>query len=156
MVRVIKARATNPRWIEGMLRHGHRGVAEIAQGVDALFAFAATADVVPGSLFDATHAALIADETVLRAMRHANPEGAVAIVRRLDEARTRGLWVTRRNSTELEIERALARRVPLKSGGYLVIATVRDMMPPSTKQRWQNSFASVMVLTRTVFAAPVN
>ena len=108
VARIVRGRLSNPRWIEGMLRHGHRGVAEIAQGVDALFAFAATADVVPGSLFDATHAALIADETVLRAMRHANPEGAVAIIRRLDEARTRGLWVTRRNSTELEIERALA------------------------------------------------
>ena len=58
VARIVRGRLSNPRWIEGMLRHGHRGVAEIAQGVDALFAFAATADVVPGSLFDATHAAL--------------------------------------------------------------------------------------------------
>jgi cobalamin biosynthesis Mg chelatase CobN len=43
-------------------------------------------------------------------MQHANPDGAAAIVRRLDEARTRGLWVTRRNSTEFELERALAGR----------------------------------------------
>ena len=45
-----------------MLDHGQRGVAEIAQTVDALYAFAATADVVPDHLFDATHDALIADE----------------------------------------------------------------------------------------------
>lgn len=108
VARVVRGRLSNPRWIEGMLKHGHRGVAEIAQGVDALYAFAATADVVPAPLFDATHAALIADEAVLRAMQHANPDGAMAIVRRLDDARARGLWLTRRNSTELELERALA------------------------------------------------
>ncbi len=108
VARVVRGRLSNPRWIEGMLKHGHRGVAEIAQGVDALYAFAATADVVPAALFDATHAALIADEFVLRAMQHANPDGAMAIARRLDDARARGLWLTRRNSTELELERALA------------------------------------------------
>ena len=110
VARVVRGRLTNPRWIEGMLKHGHRGVAEIAQGVDALFAFAATAEIVPAALFDATHAALIADEAVLRAMRSANPDAVSAIVQRLDEARSRGLWVTRRNSTELELERALAAR----------------------------------------------
>ena len=35
LARVVRGRLTNPRWISGMLRHGHRGVAEIAQGVDA-------------------------------------------------------------------------------------------------------------------------
>lgn len=110
VARVVRGRLSNPRWIHGMLKHGHRGVAEIAQGVDALFAFAATAEIVPAALFDATHAALIADEAVLRAMRSANPDAVSAIVQRLDEARSRGLWVTRRNSTELELERALEGR----------------------------------------------
>ena len=75
IARVVRGRLTNPRWIAGMLAHGHRGVAEIAQGVDALYAFAATADAVPGHLFDATHAALIADEAVLAAMLDKNPRG---------------------------------------------------------------------------------
>ena len=98
IARVVRGRLTNPRWIAGMLSHGHRGVAEIAQSVDALFAFAATAHAVPDHLFDATHAALIADEGVLSAMRAHNPAAAAAIIARLDEARTRGLWTTRRNS----------------------------------------------------------
>ena len=45
IARVVRGRLTNPRWIAGMLAHGHRGVAEIAQGVDALYAFAATTRV---------------------------------------------------------------------------------------------------------------
>jgi cobaltochelatase CobN len=98
IARIVRGRLTNPRWLAGMLAHGHRGVAEIAQGVDALFAFAATARAVPDHLFDATHDALVADERVLSAMRAHNPAAATAIIARLDEARARGLWMTRRNS----------------------------------------------------------
>jgi cobaltochelatase CobN len=98
VARVVRGRLTNPRWLSGMLAHGHRGVAEIAQGVDALYAFAATADAVPGPLFDATHAALIADETVFAAMKAANPAATQAIVDRLQDALARGLWLTRLNS----------------------------------------------------------
>jgi cobaltochelatase CobN len=100
--RVVRGRLTNPRWLAGMLGHGHRGVAEIAQSVDALFAFAATAHAVADHLFDVTHAALIADEAVLSAMRAHNPAAVAAIVARLDEARARGLWTTRRNSIGVE------------------------------------------------------
>ena len=83
IARVVRGRLTNPVWLAGMLKHGHRGVAEIAQGVDALYAFSATAAAVPGSLFDATHAALIADEAVLSAMVRSNPAATLAIAQRL-------------------------------------------------------------------------
>lgn len=109
IARVVRGRLTNPRWIEGMLRHGHRGVAEIAQGVDALYAFAAAADAVPGTLFDATHAALISDEAVLSAMLDKNREATAAISERLRDALERGLWVSRRNSVASELDRALLR-----------------------------------------------
>src|SRR5262249_54248724 len=72
IARIVRGRLANPRWIAGMLEHGHRGVAEIAQGVDALYAFAATTGVA-GSLFDAVHAAVIADEQVRSALIDKNP-----------------------------------------------------------------------------------
>ncbi|HEX9556021.1 MAG TPA: cobaltochelatase subunit CobN, partial [Reyranella sp.] len=78
-----------------------------AQGVDALYAFAATANVVPGHLFDATHAALIADEAVRSAMVENNPAATAAIAARLRDALARGLWTTRRNAVDHELERAL-------------------------------------------------
>ena len=98
IARVVRGRLTNPRWIAAMLAHGHRGIAEIAQGVDALYAFAATANAVPSHLFDETHTALIADDTVFAAMQAANPAAVTAISERLQDALARGLWVTRRNS----------------------------------------------------------
>ena len=109
IARVVRGRLVNPRWLAGMLEHGHRGVAEIAQGVDALYAFSATAEAVPGSLFDATHAALIADEAVLSVMIRNNPAAAAAIAHRLRDALARGLWTSRRNSVDHELERAIQR-----------------------------------------------
>jgi cobaltochelatase CobN len=105
--RVVRGRLTNPRWLSGMLDHDHRGVAEIAQTVDALYAFAATAGV-PGHLFDATHAALIADDTVRAAMLQKNPAAAAAIAARLHDALARGLWITRRNAVDHELQRLIA------------------------------------------------
>jgi cobaltochelatase CobN len=112
IARVVRGRLTNPRWLAGMLAHGHRGVAEIAQGVDALYAFAATADAVPGALFDATHAALISDDSVLAAMLDSNPAATAAIAARLRDALDRGLWVTRLNSVAPELDRAIKKARP--------------------------------------------
>ena len=109
VARVVRGRLTNPRWISGMLLHGHRGVAEIAQGVDAVYAFAATAEVVPAPLFDLTHAALIADEAVLAQMLEHNPAATGAIAARLHDALARGLWVSRRNSVARELDGAMKR-----------------------------------------------
>jgi len=108
VARVVRGRLTNPRWIAGMLGHGHRGVAEIAQGVDALYAFAATTRVVPNHLFDITHDALIADEPILAKMIANNPAAAAAIASRLRDAMARGLWVARRNAVAAELDRAIA------------------------------------------------
>ena len=106
IARVVRGRLTNPRWLSGMLEHGHRGVAEIAQAVDALYAFAATAGV-SGHLFDATHAALIADDAVRGAMLAKNPAAAGAIAARLHDALARGLWTTRRNAVDHELRRVM-------------------------------------------------
>src|SRR5580700_8308151 len=109
IARVVRGRLTNPRWLAGMLAHGHRGVAEIAQGVDALYAFAATTRAVPDHLFDSTHAALIADEAVRTAMTEKNPAATAAIAARLRDALARGLWTTRRNAVDHELERAMMK-----------------------------------------------
>jgi cobaltochelatase CobN len=109
--RIVRGRLGNPRWLAAMLAHGHRGVAEIAQGVDALYAFAATAGV-PGTLFDAVHAAVIADDEVRRAMLNRNPAAVAAIASRLRDALARGLWKTRRNAVDHELARTLAEGRP--------------------------------------------
>jgi cobaltochelatase CobN len=112
IARVVRGRLTNPRWIAGMLTHGYRGIAEIAQGVDALYAFAATSDTVPEHLFELTHAALLRDASVCEAMLRRNPAAVASIVSRLDDARRRGIWLPRRNAVADELAAIAARAIP--------------------------------------------
>jgi cobaltochelatase CobN len=96
--RLVRGRLANPRWIAGQLRHGWRGAAEIAQGVDALFAFAATTNAVSSASLDLVFTVMLADEPVWQQIAGANPAAAEAIRNRLADARRRGLWESRLNS----------------------------------------------------------
>ena len=99
VARVLRARATNPRWLRGQMRHGHRGAAEIAQTVDNVFAYAALAGLVDSHQFDLLFDATIGDDAVRAFLTGANAQAAQAIAARFDEAIRRGLWTTRRNTT---------------------------------------------------------
>jgi len=102
--RLVRGRLTNRRWIAGQLRHGWRGAAEIAQGIDALFAFAATTDAVPSETLDLVFTALIAEEPTWKRIEAANPAAAQAIRDRLADARRRGLWASRLNSVAASLD----------------------------------------------------
>nr|WP_294523741.1 cobaltochelatase subunit CobN [uncultured Rhodopila sp.] len=98
VARVLRARATNPKWLAGQMRHGYRGAAEIAQTVDNVCAYAALAGVVDDCQFDLLFDATIGDETVRSFLTTANPAAARAIAEQFAEAVRRGLWTTRRNA----------------------------------------------------------
>jgi cobaltochelatase CobN len=109
VARVVRGRATNPRWLAGQMRHGHRGAAEIAETVRNLVAFAATAGVVRASQFEALFDATLGDERVLAFLVESNPAAATAVARSFDQALRRGLWQTRRNSVAGRIAETLER-----------------------------------------------
>ena len=98
IARVVRARATNPRWIAGMRRHGFAGAAEIAATLDHMAAFAHLAGVVAPHLFDAYHDATLGDDEVTAFMAGANPAALAAMRDRFAALRDAGLWVSRRNS----------------------------------------------------------
>jgi cobaltochelatase CobN len=88
----------------------------MAQGVDALFAFAAMAQVVPSHLFEAVHDAYFGNEAVSIAMMRANPAATEAMARRLEDALNRGLWIPRRNAVRDELARERLRRQLARDG----------------------------------------
>jgi cobaltochelatase CobN len=100
LARIVRARAINPRFIAGQMRHGPRGAAELAETVDRLVAFAETTDAVASELFDLLHDAYVADADVREFLLRENPLAAAAIAERLDAARRRGFWHPRRNDIE--------------------------------------------------------
>ena len=100
LARIVRARATNPKFIAGQLRHGPRGAAELAETVDRLVDFAETTGVVPSHLFDLVYDAYVTDDVVRTFLHRENPVAAAAIATRLDAARGRGLWHPRRNDVD--------------------------------------------------------
>jgi len=97
LARIVRGRAVNPRFIEGQMRHGARGAAELAETVDRLVDFAETTGAVTSALFDLVHEAYLADPRVHEFLMRENPQAARAIAERLDQARRKGLWHPRRN-----------------------------------------------------------
>ena len=87
-----RAKTLNPKWYEGMLKHGFRGVAEIENHVSNTFGWSATADAVDDWVYSEVANTFLFDETMLERLRDLNPHSAHALAQRLLEANGRGYW----------------------------------------------------------------
>ena len=87
-----RAKTLNPKWYEGMLKHGHRGVAEIENHVSNTFGWSATADAVDDWVYTEVAKTFLLDGTMLERLRTLNPHSAHSLANRLLEAQGRGYW----------------------------------------------------------------
>ncbi len=99
IARALRGRAANPRWLQGQMRHGHRGAAEIAQSLDNLYCFAALTDAVASAQFDLMFDATLGDDTVRAFLVNSNRRAACHMASLFEQATTRGFWRSRRNSS---------------------------------------------------------
>ncbi|GBQ73734.1 cobaltochelatase subunit CobN [Komagataeibacter intermedius] len=104
VARITRGRLTNPAWLAGMRRHGYRGAADIARGVEALHGFAATMPARFDRQFDLTFRAVLDDPDMDAFLRHANPDAHAAIRRLLADALRRDLWRPRSNSAAMLLD----------------------------------------------------
>ncbi|MDQ3819632.1 MAG: cobaltochelatase subunit CobN, partial [Acidobacteriota bacterium] len=65
-----RAKTLNPKWYEGMLRHGFRGVAEIESHVSNTFGWSATADAVDDWVYREVAKTFVLDEEMLDRLRN--------------------------------------------------------------------------------------
>jgi magnesium chelatase subunit H len=87
-----RAKTLNPKWFEGMLNHGYRGVAEIENHVSNTFGWSATADAVDDWIYADVAETFLLDEQMLERLQTLNPHSAHALLGRLLEAHGRGYW----------------------------------------------------------------
>ncbi|UWR26251.1 cobaltochelatase subunit CobN [Sulfitobacter sp. S223] len=106
IARVVRARAANPDWANGMMRHGFRGGAEIAATLDNLAAFAHLTRNVPAHLFDLYYDATLGRDDLVDFLKAENPKALDEMRNRFAALRDAGLWVTRRNSISAAMEAA--------------------------------------------------
>ncbi|TIW38522.1 MAG: cobaltochelatase subunit CobN, partial [Mesorhizobium sp.] len=108
VARVVRARAVNPRFIAGQMRHGPRGASEFAETVDRLVGFAETTHAISGALIEAVHDAYLGDADVRAFILRENPAAAKVIAERFLSARRRGLWHPLRNSIDDDLAALIA------------------------------------------------
>ncbi|WP_324752540.1 cobaltochelatase subunit CobN [Roseovarius sp. Pro17] len=106
IARVVRARAANPDWASGMMRHGFRGAAEIAATLDNLAAFAHLTRNVPAHLIELYYDATLGRDDLVDFMATENPAALDALQSRFAALRDAGLWVTRRNSINAALDAA--------------------------------------------------
>jgi len=96
--RVMRSRVVNPKWIDGVKRHGYKGAFEIIATVDYMFAFAATTGAVKTHHFDLAFEAFVDDDVTRDFIRVNNRFGYDEMIDKFNEARARGYWTPRSNS----------------------------------------------------------
>jgi cobaltochelatase CobN len=104
IARALRMRLANPCWLDGQMRHGHRGAGEIAETIDNLHAFAATSGLVSDAQFDLAFSATLGDERLRDFLARENPRAYESIVHAFSDALARQLWRTRRNSVRVLLE----------------------------------------------------
>ncbi|MFN8522384.1 MAG: cobaltochelatase subunit CobN [Chloroflexota bacterium] len=103
--RVFRSRVVNPKWIDGVKRHGYKGAFELAATVDYLYGYDATAQVVDDWMYERVTEAYVLDPAMQRFFEEKNPWALRSIVERLVEAMDRGLWEAPRPELRAELER---------------------------------------------------
>ena len=87
-----RAKTLNPKWYEGMLKHGYSGVAQIESHISNTFGWSATADAVDDWVYAEVAKTYVLDEEMLERLSKLNPHSARSLVSRLLEAEGRGFW----------------------------------------------------------------
>ena len=87
-----RSKTLNPKWYEGMLKHGFRGVAEIENHVANTFGWSATADAVDPWIYTEIARTFVLDRAMFERLWALNRYSTQSLVRRLLEAHDRGYW----------------------------------------------------------------
>ncbi|MCS6772520.1 MAG: magnesium chelatase subunit H [Thermoflexales bacterium] len=87
-----RSKLLNPRWYEGMLKHGHSGAAEISNRFTYLLGWDAVSHAVDDWTYAAAAQTYALDPAMRERLTRVNPQAMRNIVGRLLEANGRGLW----------------------------------------------------------------
>ncbi|XBQ16993.1 MAG: magnesium chelatase subunit H [Oceanicaulis sp.] len=87
-----RTRVLNPRWYEGMLRHGHEGVRNIEAQVTNTMGWSATTGQVAPWVYQKITETYVLDETMRERLAALNPKASARLSERLLEASERNYW----------------------------------------------------------------
>jgi len=111
--KVMRARVNNPKWIEGLKKHGYRGAKQVSAMVDIAFGWDATTNVIDDWMYDCIAQRYAFDKENADWMREVNPWALHNVAERLLEAHQRGMW----NASEESVDKL--KKIYLEMEGNL-------------------------------------
>jgi magnesium chelatase subunit H len=87
-----RTRVLNPKWYEGMLKHGYEGVRQIEAHVTNTFGWSATTGQIDPWVYDHITRTFVLDPEMRRRLSDLNAAASTKLTNRIIEAHERGYW----------------------------------------------------------------
>lgn len=104
LLKVYRSRVVNPKWIEGIKRHGYKGAFEMAATMDYLFAYDATTDLIEDFMYEGITESYLFNEENRNFIEQVNPWALKDMTERMLEAIQRGMWKNPKEETVKKLE----------------------------------------------------
>lgn len=89
---IFRTRVLNPKWIEGMKRHGYKGAGDLSRLVDIVYHWDASSGILEDWQYEEMAKTYAFDPQMQAFFKRHNPYAIQNIAERLLEAISRGLW----------------------------------------------------------------
>ena len=117
-----RTRALNPKWYEGLLKHGYEGVREVEAHVTNTLGWSATTGEVSPWVYQQLAETYVLDPEMRERLATLNPKASLKIANRLIEATDRNYWSP--DAATLEALRAAGEALEDRLEGIEPMATV--------------------------------
>ncbi|MDR0842934.1 MAG: cobaltochelatase subunit CobN [Acidobacteriota bacterium] len=91
---VLRSRILNPKWIEGLKRHGYKGAGDLSKVMDIVIGWDATAEVMEDWMYERLADRYALDPDMRKWLKEVNPHALQNILDKLLETISRGMWDT--------------------------------------------------------------
>ena len=89
---IFRSKVMNPKWVEGLKRHGFKGAQELSNLTEYYFAWDATSDIGEDWMYQTIADRFLFDKDNSEWLREANPYAMFEMASRLLEAMNRDMW----------------------------------------------------------------
>ncbi len=89
---IFRSRVLNPKWLEGLKKHGYRGAQELSAGIDYAFAWDAAADIIEPWMYQSLARQFLFDDVSREWMEENSPHALRHMSGKLLEAIDRRMW----------------------------------------------------------------
>lgn len=89
---ILRSRLLNPKWLEGLKRHGYKGAGDISKVLDIIIGWDATADVMEDWMYERVAQRYALDPEMQKWLKSVNPYALQNILDKLLETIQRGMW----------------------------------------------------------------